>query len=255
MSGGLTPYANPKDIRVFRNISKNGESKLTEEILLELDDNLIPNNKISLLPDDIVTVNTYPYRKENKFYSVKGEVALPGLYSIKNQNYSVYDAINENVEFLNSASIEGIFILRDSIQIPVNGNKLITVGKKSKFNFELVSGDEINIPAKNNTISVFGEVQQEGVININKPINAKQAIESVGGFTNKSIKRNVYVEYQNGLRKVTKSFLFFKFYPRVLPGSKVFVPVKEDDVQKTSVGEIVGYTTSLVSIIALIKSL
>ena len=255
MSGGLTPYANPKDVRVFRNISKNGESKLTEEIVLELDDNLIPNNKISLLPDDIVTVNTYPYRKENKFYSVKGEVALPGLYSIKNQSYSVYDAINENVKFLNSASVEGIFILRDSIQIPVNGNKLIIDGKKSKFNFELVSGDEINIPAKNNTISVFGEVQQEGIINSNKPINAKQAIESVGGFTDKSVKRNVYVEYQNGLRKVTKSFLFFKFYPRVLPGSKVFVPVKEDDVQKTSVGEIVGYTTSLVSIIALIKSL
>ena len=195
------------------------------------------------------------YRKENKFYSVKGEVALPGLYSIKNQNYSVYDAINENVEFLNSASIEGLYILRNSTQIPINGKKLISDGKKSKFNFELVSGDVINIPAKNNTISVFGEVQQEGVININKPINAKQAIDYVGGFTNKSVKRNVYVEYQNGLRKVTKSFLFFKFYPKVLPGSSVFVPKKEDDMQKTSVGEIVGYTTSLVSIIALIKSL
>ena len=255
MSGGLTPFANRKDVRVFRNISKNGETKLTEEIIIELDDNLIPNNKISLLPDDIVTVNTYPYRKENKFYNIKGEVALPGLYSMKNQNYSVYDALNENVDFLNSASIEGIFILRNSIKIPVNGKKLILDGKKSKFNFELVSGDEINIPAKNNTISVFGEVQQEGIINTNKPINAKQAIEYVGGFTNKSFKRNVYVEYQNGLRKVTKSFLFFKLYPKVLPGSSVFVPKKEDDMQKTSVGEIVGYTTSLVSIIALIKSL
>ena len=40
---------------------------------------LIPNKKIILQPDDIVTVNTFPYRKENKFYSIKGEVALPGL--------------------------------------------------------------------------------------------------------------------------------------------------------------------------------
>jgi len=68
-------------------------------------------------------------------------------------------------------------------------------------------------------------------------------------------KKEVYVEYQNGLRKVTKNFLFFKFYPRVLPGSKVIVPVKDENKNKTSVGEIVGYTTSLVSIIALIKSL
>jgi hypothetical protein len=69
------------------------------------------------------------------------------------------------------------------------------------------------------------------------------------------LKREVYVEYQNGLRKVTKSFLFFKFYPRVYPGSKVVVPEIDENRDKTSVGEIVGYTTSLVSIIALIKSL
>ena len=54
---------------------------------------------------------------------------------------------------------------------------------------------------------------------------------------------------------MTKNFLFFKFYPRVFPGSKVVVPEKDENKNKTSVGEIVGYTTSLVSIIALIKSL
>jgi len=250
----LTPYANKKDIRIFRNISKSGGKNVTDEIDLEIDENLIPNKNIILQPDDIVTVNTFPYRKENKFYGIKGEVALPGLYSIKNQNYSVYDAIKDNIEFLNTASVDGISILRDSIQIPVNGNKLLEQGSSSKFNFELVSGDQINVPARNNTVVISGEVQQEGIININKPISAKLAIESVGGFTNNSIKREVYVEYQNGSRKVTKNFLFFKLYPRVLPGSKVVVPERDENRDRTSVGEIVGYTTSLVSIIALIKS-
>ena len=255
LSGGLTPYANRKDIRIFRNISDEGNENVTEEIIVELDENLIPNKKIILQPDDIVTVNTFPYRKDNKFFSIEGELALPGLYSIKNQNYSVYDAINDNVEFLKSSSVDGISIVRDSIRIPVNGSKLISQGSNSKFNFELVSGDKIIIPAINNTVLVSGEVQQEGIINIDKPINAKAAIESVGGFTNKSVKKEVYVEYQNGLRKVTRNFLFFKFYPRVFPGSKVVVPEKDENRNKTSVGEIVGYTTSLVSIIALIKSL
>ena len=254
LSGGLTPYANKKDIRIFRNISKSGGENVTDEIAIEIDENLIPNKKIVLQPDDIITVNTFPYRKENKFYRITGEVALPGLYSIKKQNYSVYDAINDNIEFLKTASVDGISILRDSIQIPVNGNKLLSQGSSSKFNFELVSGDEINVPGINNTVVISGEVQQEGIININKPINAKLAIESVGVFTNNSIKREVYVEYQNGLRKVTKNFLFFKLYPRVLPGSKVVVPERDENRDKTSVGEIVGYTTSLVSIIALIKS-
>ena len=57
------------------------------------------------------------------------------------------------------------------------------------------------------------------------------------------------------LEKRLKTFFFFKSYPRVLPGSKVVVPEKDENKNKTSVGEIVGYTTSLVSIIALIKSL
>ena len=255
LSGGLTPNANPKDIRIFRNISQKGNQNITEEIIVEVNENLIPNKKIILQPDDIVTVNTFSYRKDNKFYIIEGELALPGLYSIKNQNYSVYDAINDNVEFLKSSSVDGISIVRNSIRIPVNGSKLISQGSNSKFNFELVSGDKIIIPAINNTVLISGEVQQEGIINIDKPINAKAAIESVGGFTNKSVKKEVYVEYQNGLRKVTRNFFFLKFYPRVFPGSKVVVPEKDENRNKTSVGEIVGYTTSLVSIIALIKSL
>ena len=255
LSGGLTPYANRNDIRIYRNISQSGNENVTEEIIVKLDANLIPNKKIILQPDDIVTINTFPYRKDNKFYTIEGELALPGLYSIKNQNYSVYDAIKDNVEFLKSSSVDGISIVRDSIRIPVNGSKLISQGSNSKFNFELVSGDKIIIPAINNTVVISGEVQQEGIININKSINAKEAIESVGGFTNKSVKKEVYVEYQNGLRKVTRNFLFLKFYPKVFPGSKVVVPEKDESRDKTSVGDIVGYTTSLVSIIALIKSL
>ena len=255
MSGGLTAYANPKDIRIFRNISIDGNKEITKEINLELDDNLIPNKNILLVADDIVTVNSSPFRRNNQFYSINGEVALPGLYSIKNPNYSVYEAIRDNIEFLESASTDGISILRDSIQIPVYGNKLLSQGSSSKFNFELVSGDVINVPAKNKTAVISGAVQQEGIINIDRPISAKSAIDYVGGFTQKSFKRGVYVEYQNGLRKVTKSFLFFNFYPRVYPGSKVVIPEKDESRNKTSVGEIVGYTTSLVSIIALLKSL
>jgi len=254
LSGGLTPYANKNDIKVFRNVSKSGGENVTEEIIIKLDENLIPNKKIILQPDDIVTVNTFPYRKDNKFYSIEGEVALPGLYSIKNQNYSVYNAIKDNVEFLKSSSVEGISILRDSIRIPVWGKKLLSQGSNSKFDFELVSGDIINVPSKNKTAVISGAVQQEGIINIDRPISAKMAINYAGGFTNKSIKKEVYVEYQNGLRKVTRNFLFFKFYPRVSTGSKVVVPEKDENQQKTSVGEIVGYTTSLVSILALIKN-
>ena len=255
LASGFNANANKSDIVLIRNISFENKNNIKKEFNINFDENLNPDNNIELLPDDIISVRKTPYLQTSKSYKVEGEIAVPGFYAIKTQNFTVYDAIIENIEFLKSSSIEGISIFRDSIRIPVYGEKLISKGSESKFNFELVSGDIINVPFKNKTAYISGEVQQEGILNIVKPISAKQAIDNVGGFTEKSSKRTVYVEYQNGLRKVTKNFLFFKYYPRVLPGSKVVVPEKDENKNKTSVGEIVGYTTSLVSIIALINSL
>ena len=65
----------------------------------------------------------------------------------------------------------------------------------------------------------------------------------------------MYVIYQNGNVASTKSYFIFKNYPKLKAGSRIVVPQKNIVRNKTSVGEIVGYTTSLVSIIALIKSL
>ena len=255
LASGFNANANKSGIVLIRNISFENKTNIIKEFNINFDENLNSDNNMELLPDDILSIRKTPYLKNSKSFEVEGEIAVPGFYSIKTQNFTVYDAVIENIEFLKSSSIEGISILRDSIRIPVYGKKLISDGFKSKFNFELVSGDIINVPSKNKTASIFGEVQQEGILNIDRPISAKLAIDYVGGFTERSLKRGVYVEYQNGLRKVTRNFLFFKFYPRVFPGSKVVVPKKDENNNKTSVGEIVGYTTSLVSIIALINSL
>ena len=67
--------------------------------------------------------------------------------------------------------------------------------------------------------------------------------------------KRAYIEYQNGLKKSVKSFLGIRNYPKVIAGSKIIIPEKSSKNNKTSVGEIVGYTTSLVSIFALIKRL
>ena len=81
------------------------------------------------------------------------------------------------------------------------------------------------------------------------------AINRSGGFSENAKKNSVYVVYQNGNIASTKSFLIFNNYPKLKPGAKIVVPEKNIVRNKTSVGEIVGYTTSLVSIIALLKSL
>ena len=213
-----------------------------------------------MLPDDIVTVNTFPFRRENKFYNVKGEVALPCLYSIKNQYYTIKDAFKENIILTYAASIYGIFVERDSIKIPVNG-KAIYTKDNNILSFEpeeelvLLNEDIINIPTFNNTVLITGAVQQESIINFKKTTSFRRAVISSGGTTENADFKRGYIEYQNGLKKSVRSFFGIKTFPKVLPGSKIVIPEKDENKNKTSVGEIVGYTTSLVSIIALIKSL
>ena len=121
------------------------------------------------------------------------------------------------------------------------------------FNFD--KNDEIIVPKSDNSIEVTGSVQKATAMSYKKGLTTSAAINAAGGFGLDAKKSRVYVVYQNGIIQSTKTFLIFRKYPKLLPGSKVFVPKKAENNNKTSVGEIVGYTTSLVSIIALIKSL
>ena len=134
-------------------------------------------------------------------------------------------------------------------------NILATNGSDPKYNVILKSSDRIIVPRKDNTIEITGAVQQSSAVTYSNSLTTISAINKAGGFSENASRKNVYVVYQNGNVASTKSFFIFNNYPKLKPGAKVIVPEKNVVRNKTSVGEIVGYTTSLVSIIALIKSL
>ena len=117
------------------------------------------------------------------------------------------------------------------------------------------SDDKIIVPRKDFTVEITGAVQQSSVVTYSKSLSTSSAISKAGGFSDNASRKNVYVVYQNGNVASTKSFLFFRKYPKVKPGSKIIVPEKNINLNRTNATEIIGYTTSLVSIIALIKSL
>ena len=253
-SNGFTNYANRSNIKVIRNISKNNSSDITQEFLIDFSDELNFNN-IKLFPDDIVAVSKIPFLQPTQSYSVKGNVSIESSYPISRKRYSVKDAFRENIKLTSDSSTSGIYVERDSIKIPILGNKVSQLIFEPISNLELINGDVINIPTNDNTVLISGSVQQESIISYEKSLSFKDAIINSGGLTEDADVSRAYVEYQNGLKKSVKSFLGIRTYPKISPGSKIFVPEKSELRNKTSVGEIVGYTTSLVSIIALIKSL
>ncbi len=254
LSKGFSTNANLKNVKVIRNISIKNEKNITQEFIIDFSDELNFNN-IKLYPDDIIAVSKLPFLQPTQSYTVQGKVSIESSYPISFKKYSVIDAFRDNIRLLENSSNEGIYIERDSIKIPIKGSRVSIEIFEPESNLELLSGDIIQIPAVNNTITISGSVQQESIIPYKKSITFKQAIINSGGITENADLKRAYIEYQNGLKKSVKQFLGIRNYPKVLPGSIIFVPEKSTDRKGTSVAEIVGYTTSLVSIIALIKSL
>ena len=288
MAKGTTLLADLNNIEIYRSTYDKTRVNPVKGIKVSLDGNLNNMNSesnIELMQDDLVIVRKKEGVQKKEFVFVDGLVKTPGGYSIQNNNYSFFDLIKDFGGFLPDASLEGVKIRRkiqevqlsessliekDSIilktkknmtddgfiEFGVNIDKIITTGgKDNRYNIVLKNGDQVKVPKVDNSIEISGQIQQPSVLTFSNSLSIRGAINRSGGFKEGAKRNSVYVVYQNGNIASTKNFLFFKNYPKLKPGSKIVVPKKDNITEKTSVAEIVGYTTSLVSIIALLKSL
>ena len=291
MSKGITKNGDLSNIEIYRSTYDEDRKNPIETIKVSSDTDLSNLSEIKnteLKEDDLVVVREKLGFQEKEFVTVEGLVKYPGTYAIKNNNFSFFDLIQDFKGFLNDASLDGVKIIRqnnlkellkeeesaksfglsdsDSLKTKVDikpfiefgvdvKNILATNGANPKYNVILKSFDKIIVPRKDNTIEITGAVQQSSAVTYSNSLTTISAINRAGGFSENASKKSVYVVYQNGNIASTKSFFIFKNYPKLMPGAKIVVPQKNVIRNKTSVGEIVGYTTSLVSIIALIKSL
>ena len=242
LSGGFKNVANRNLVILSRNQTSDNGTDLIENMEFSFDENYKTDNDILLEKNDIVTVRMIPFLRDSESFSISGEVNTPGEYPIYKQNFNLKDAF-ENIKFTNDANISQIFVEREGVKIPVSSNN----------SYLLKNGDNVVVPKYDNTISVSGAVPQNTILDFEFNNSFKKSIVNSGGFSENADKKRAYVIYPNGLKKQTRSFLFFKNYPKIVPGSSIIVPPKPEK-NRTNVAEIVGYSTSLVSIIALIKS-
>ena len=298
ISKGVTLKGDLKNISIYRSTYDESRQNPVQSIKASLSSDFSKINSadnIILEENDLVVIREKLGYQTKEYVTVEGLVKYPGTYAIKDNNYSIYDLIQDFGGFLEDASLDGVKIVRKNklddlinededededeeatgltgltnkeslniklkikpfIEFGVDIKKVLeTNGTNTKYDVVLKSFDKIVVPRKDNTIEITGAVQQSSAVTYSNSLTTISAINRAGGFNENAKKNSVYVVYQNGNVASTKSFLIFKKYPKLKPGSKIIVPEKNLKVNKTSVGEIVGYTTSLVSIIALIKSL
>ena len=300
VSKGVTLKGDLKNISIYRSTYDESRQNPVQTLKVSLDSDfskIDSINNIKLEENDLVVVREKLGYQDKEFVTVEGLVKFPGSYAIKDNNYSVYDLIQDFGGFLQDASLDGVKIVRENklddilkeedkeeeeeeedpsklfglsntnssnikveikpfIEFGVDIKQILkTNGSDPKYNVVLKSSDKIVVPRKDNTVEITGAVQQSSAVTYSNSLTTISAINRAGGFSENAKKNSVYVVYQNGNVASTKSFFIFNNYPKLKPGAKIVVPEKNIVRNKTSVGEIVGYTTSLVSIIALIKSL
>lgn len=233
-----------------------------------------------LKPFDVVNVRRLAVTEKPEMVSVKGSVAYPGKYVLATKKEKIFSVIQRAGGLTSVADINGIMIKRpikqdqiedienvnynfdkDSVPnkfqdelkkklkfatIPVNWEKVLD-NQEDNSNVTLLPGDEIEVSAFNETVKVAGNVVLTSEIPYVKGRGVSYFLSAVGGVDAKGWRKKTYVIYPNGQAAVTKSFMFIKSNPKVVPGCQIIVPEKPES-KKMSTGEIVSIASVLASL-------
>ena len=278
LAGGSTFAANKK-VEVARlykqQDGKVNNTEIATLLTTELDANLnfTPGNSdIILQPYDVVSIAKKVGFAENQIVSITGQVQYAGKYSLVSRVERVSDLLKRAGGLIGDAYSKGAFIKRESIKADTISQVLLDSLKKaglsnesptnvqnialdieqifknpgSYYDLVLADKDEIVIPKVDNKVTIRGGVLRPVTISYHEGITMSECISSAGGITENARRNKAYVVYYNGRSKRTKTFGFFRFNPRIEPGSEVVLP--EGSVRKDAMTTILQYVTILAQI-------
>ena len=288
-AGGLTGSAS-KRVEVARMIMSEeiDDTNPNKAELFNIE--ITPDNNeqavnFSLFPFDVINIRKMAVYEKPEVVTISGAVNYAGKYVLASKKAKVYDIVKRAGGLTSVANIEGVKIKRpiqakqvedlesinlnlgknDSIQnklskklkedlkfaiIPVDWESIVK-NQNSNTNVTLFPGDEIEVATFNEGVKVTGNVLLTSEIPYDKGRGFRYYLDAVGGVDNKGWKKKAYIIYPNGKAAVTSSFLFFRNYPKVSPGSQIIVPEKPE-VKKMSTGEFVSIAGVLASLAGVI---
>ncbi len=218
------------------------------------------SENIIIKPYDIIFVRKKKDIVAHKMVSIVGEVDYPGDYTLLGEKERLTSLLIRTGGMTKDAFPQGAKLYRKNYGPVVIDFKDAMMNAGGKDDIILEEGDKIIIPKQNEIVIVQGNVQY--------PINIKydrakrdvmDYVDAAGGFGTRPWKRRISVMYQNGKLKRTKNFLFFKFYPKVKPGSVVQVPTKPPPTKiNFDLAQVIQYglttATSILTVVLLINN-
>lgn len=284
MSDGFTESAAEYNIEVARRVADDSTGQVRNNIAeiyqLEITDKLLvsnPDTDFQLKPFDQVYVRRSPSYVEQQSVRITGQVTFPGTYVIDDRDFTISDLVEKAGGLTPFAYAEGASLSRqfsnleqgnatsdefETLSNQVQLDALRKVGidlptilsePKSNQDLKLVPGDVLEVPTMMQTVNVQGEVLFPINVRYDDKKNLRDYISNAGGFSDRAKRHKVYVRYANGDLDRTKRFLFFKSYPEIKPGSMIYVPQKEEEVEM-SPQERIAILSAIVSMAAIVTN-
>ncbi|MFZ9718852.1 MAG: SLBB domain-containing protein, partial [Chitinophagaceae bacterium] len=118
----------------------------------------------------------------------------------------------------------------------------------------LEEGDVLKVPKQLQTVQTFGAVNIRQQLAYRPGISVRALIRQSGGFGPRADRKRLYVVNADGTVKSTRKLLFTKAYPRLQPGSEIYVP-EQRETRKLTAGELLGLSSGIISLGGLIVAL
>lgn len=257
MAGGFTNDAATHKVEISR-LEKNKAdtlaNKLIDRLTVDVDSSLQNNGTKRLLQplDYIFVPRLLNYRNLGNI-KLRGEILYTGDYALERRDETVRELIGRAGGLTPYASIANIQIYRNNLRVATT---VFSENNDKIDKFLLLPGDSIFIPRDEPFVEIKGAVFNPQVLRYSEQ-SFMSYLSDVGGVTDSGNLKKAYVQYSNGVNRKIRHFLFFRRYPRVLPGSKIIVPAKiPGETRGLSIVELsalTGILTGVVSMVALLK--
>ena len=259
LANGFTYGASNSKIELSRRVKDDTTGLTSEQNVriesFEIDKDLkirTEDARVTLQPFDRIYVRKSPRYEVQKSVFIEGQVKYPGAYTIKDKAQKITDLINLAGGLKDDAFPKGATFRRDSTKIAIDLSVILQTPTVTE-NILLLDGDRLFVPRELQTVKLSGELLNPVSVAYRPNQTVKDYISQAGGFTEKALKRRVYVRYANGFSDKTKIFLFFTTYPKVEQGSEIIVPAEREDLSsKLSTGEkiaVLGAVSSLTLVV------
>ena len=248
-SGGLTKFAYLEGATLLRRTKNFIGLSVTEQENERLNSVKQNVNKDNLL----ATIETNKYLNQRIDTKINQNSTSIGLErKQKEDDFTKQNLIKGNVQL--KGKDDNIEAEKQQELVAIN---LASILKEPGSSNDLVlkEGDVLEIPELLETVSIRGGVLYPVSVKFESSLQFKDYINRSGGYVSKADRSRAIVIQANGKVEVQKRFLFFKRYPKILPGAQIIVPVDPVVRAPFSYEKGLSLITSTLTLIFLLRNL